>query len=714
MASHPDPPEAEPPLPRADDPDDGWPGARPEDGAVAEPDALDPGPVADEGPRAADSHGSWGQPTLLHGSSRGRRVAPPPPPDATEQNPSAPAQDGGHPVAEERTTSRGFGPGEGQDSLEFRPGDRIDHGKYEIIDRLGGGGFGEVWKARHVTTRGYRAIKVIAPRLVQDDPTLLARFRREAEVLEQIRDPHIVEIKDFIEIQGVPCIIMEFIDGRTLRDLLEDQAGPLELHRAARLLKQLCEVLQHAHDHGVVHRDLKPENLMLEAGREPGKDFIKVLDFGIAKVRFERLGDAVVDSNTITQAGAEPPLTPAYGSPEQARNEPIDHRSDIYSLGVILFEMLAGRRPFQGKVPALLHAHAFEKPPAFTAINPATTCPRTIESVVRRCLRKDPAERYQQAREVWEAFKAALPPEIKVDTTQVLSREPRPPGEFQLRPGDRLDHDKYELIAKIGGGGFGDVWKARHLGTKGIRAIKVFSPKRTKDDPTFLTRFRREAEVMEKLKDHRIVQIYDYITVQDVPCIVMEFVEGDTLRARLKQREGPLELREIALILHPLCRVLQKAHDQGIVHRDLKPENLMLEAGRQPGEEVLKVLDFGIAKVHSEGQEGSSFNNNLTGAAGEGPPLTPAYASPEQARGGEIDHRSDLYTLGVILFELITGQRPFEGNPTSLMMAHGVQDPPAFARVNPRVRCPKALEKVVRLPGQGPRRSISRRQRALD
>lgn len=730
MATHPDPPDADIPRLPDDGPDDGWPSIP--DSAPAptsEADSQDDRPSATEADadadasaevepdRPTDSRRSWAQPTILHGSSPGRRLEPSSSPSGsgleTEQYTSAHERDHDDGLTDdERTTSReqarvesvdidGGGDeamGEGPESLALHPGDRIDHGKYEIISRLGGGGFGDVWKAQHVTTRGYRAIKVISPQLVQDDSTLLARFRREAEVLEKIRDPHIVEIKDFIEIQGVPCIIMEFIDGRTLRDLLNETRGPLELARAARLVKQICEVLQHAHDHGVVHRDLKPENLMLETGRETsaGRDFLKVLDFGIAKVRFEQLGDAVVDSSTITQAGSSPPLTPAYGSPEQIQGLPLDQRSDIYSLGVIVYEMLTGIRPFQGNLAALMYAHAHDAPPAFTSVNPSTTCPRTIESVVLRCLRKDPADRFQQARDVWTAFKAALPADVKVETTQIVSKLAPATGEFRLHPGDRIDNDKYEVIAKIGGGGFGDVWKVRHLGTKGLRAIKVFSPKRTKGDATFLTRFRREAEVMEKLKDHRIVQIYDYVTIQDVPCIVMEYVEGDTLRARLKQHEGqPLGLREVATILHPLCRVLQRAHGLGVVHRDLKPENLMLETGREPGEEVLKVLDFGIAKVHSEGMESSALDPNLT-SIGEGPPLTPAYASPEQVRGLEIDHRSDLYTVGVILFEMITGQRPFEGNQTSLLVAHGHQEPPAFSRVNPKIHCPRSVESVVR------------------
>src|SRR5262249_44345808 len=276
-------------------------------------------------------------------------------------------------------------------------------GRYETIRLLGEGGMGRVYLAKQVDLGRQVVIKVMHDHVAQD-PKFQERFQCETLLMARFQHPYVVTLYDasLSDPQG-PCIVMEYIRGVTLAALLEKNKR-LTPARAGRLLAQLCEALQAAHTQGIIHRDLKPANLMVVDPDTPYEK-VKVMDFGLAKLMDSRTRAKVRPTDT----GAEFAVgTPGYISPEQVRGEEVTHRTDIYSVGILLFEMLTGRLPFTGdETMDVLLAHATEPPPSFAAAGVEWISP-AIEAVVLSCLAKDPAERPPSARELWERYEKAL------------------------------------------------------------------------------------------------------------------------------------------------------------------------------------------------------------------------------------------------------------------------------------------------------------------
>jgi serine/threonine protein kinase len=250
-------------------------------------------------------------------------------------------------------------------------------GRYEVMGLLGRGGTGEVFEAVDRLLGRRVAVKVLREG-VTPDPQAIARFRREARAAASLSHPNIVTVHDVGMDGERPFIVMELVHGEPLSALL-DREKQLAFGRAAAIAQAIAEGLACAHDAGIVHRDLKPRNVMLT---ENGQ--VKVLDFGIAQA----LDRTPVD---------EPLGTANYVSPEQASGLPTDGRSDVYSLGVVLFEMLAGRPPFEGeRALSVMHQHVHDQPPPVSRFRPDV--PGALTSIVGRCLRKRPSERYRDAR----------------------------------------------------------------------------------------------------------------------------------------------------------------------------------------------------------------------------------------------------------------------------------------------------------------------------
>lgn len=284
-------------------------------------------------------------------------------------------------------------------------------GKYQIYDQIGHGAFATVYRA--VDTRLDRpvALKVLAPNLAAD-PEFAQRFAREAKAAAQLDHPNIVTIYDFDSIEGTYFIAMELVDGQSLDQLLSaNQAMPLP--RTADIIQDIASALDHAHAKRMVHRDIKPSNIIIASdGRAV------VTDFGLVKVL-----EGPQLTATIYGLG-----TPEYMSPEQAEldpDRPIDARSDIYSLGVVLYQMVTGQVPFSGKSPtAVLHKHVYEPPPPPRSLAPSV--PEEVERVILRALAKRPEERYATAGELAFALRAAI---------ETKSIEIRPPNaDFAAEP----------------------------------------------------------------------------------------------------------------------------------------------------------------------------------------------------------------------------------------------------------------------------------------
>src|SRR5450759_374316 len=274
------------------------------------------------------------------------------------------------------------------------PGSRL--GPYEVLSPLGAGGMGEVYRAKDSKLNRDVAIKVL-PESLSKDPDALARFEREAHAVAALNHPNILSIFDFGSHDGIAYAVMELLDGETLRDRLS--SGALPARKAIDYGVQIAEGLAAAHEKGIVHRDLKPENLFVtKSGR------LKILDFGLAKT----LSPQVAGPNApTTPAGTEPATvmgTVGYMSPEQVRGLPVDHRSDIFSFGAVLYEMLSGRRPFAGATSAdTMSAILREDPPELSAAS--GSLPSSLDRLVRHCLEKSPVERAQSAHDL--AFELA-------------------------------------------------------------------------------------------------------------------------------------------------------------------------------------------------------------------------------------------------------------------------------------------------------------------
>ena len=261
-------------------------------------------------------------------------------------------------------------------------------GKYRVEERLSVGGMGTVYRATHILMDKKVAIKVLRPSLAADEK-IVARFSREARAASKISHPHALSVTDFGEDEGgVVFLVMEFLNGRTLKEVIR-QDGPLPLSRVVEIMRQVCSALDAAHAEGVVHRDLKSDNIML---LNTTGDYAKVLDFGIAKIQ-EPMG--------VEDAGLTSPDliigTPQYMSPEQcSQSEKIDSRSDIYSLGVILYEMLVGHVPFMGESPTVVMLKHLQEVPR-SVFEERPDLPSGVGTVLERALAKRREDRYQTA-----------------------------------------------------------------------------------------------------------------------------------------------------------------------------------------------------------------------------------------------------------------------------------------------------------------------------
>src|SRR5512143_3484748 len=272
----------------------------------------------------------------------------------------------------------------------LQPGQML--GAYRIINQVGQGGMASVYKAYQPSMDRNVAIKVL-PRQLAESKEFAARFQQEARIIAKLEHPHILPVFDYGESDGVAYLVMRYLDAGTLKDRME--AGrPLPLAEIDRIFTQLSDALSYAHSHGVIHRDLKPSNALVD---EQGNIFLT--DFGIAKL-LESASPRLTQTDAIMG-------TPAYISPEQAKAMPVDQRSDIYSLGIILYEMVTGRVPFVADTPlAVILQHVSDPLPLPSAIK--RDIPESIERVILKALAKEPDDRYATTSEFLAAWKRAL------------------------------------------------------------------------------------------------------------------------------------------------------------------------------------------------------------------------------------------------------------------------------------------------------------------
>ena len=278
-------------------------------------------------------------------------------------------------------------------------------GHYEIVDRLGAGGMGEVYRARDTKLRREVALKVLSAKLVTDE-TFVARFDREAMMLASLNHPNIAAIYGFEEFADTPILVLELVEGETLGERLS--RGRLSVDDALQLGLQVVEALAAAHEKDVIHRDLKPSNVMITP-----KGAVKILDFGIAK----SVGPegSVVGDMDLTATGALVGTAP-YMSPEQIRGQAVDQRSDIWSFGCLMFEMLTGQRAFKRETVADTLAAIIEHQPVWTDLPPDT--PAGLRTLMDRALQKDVTQRLCEIADARHAIKEMLEPSTATSGVQ--------------------------------------------------------------------------------------------------------------------------------------------------------------------------------------------------------------------------------------------------------------------------------------------------------
>ncbi len=302
-------------------------------------------------------------------------------------------------------------PKDGMPTMHTIPGEPVLEGKYQIECRLGQGGMGVVYKARHAFLKTQLAIKIILPDLVGNDPQLVTRFRQEALAAAAIRHTNVVGVTDYGVINGsIPYLVMEYVEGESLHDLISRERI-LSPENALDLISAICAGVGAAHHQGIVHRDLKPLNIMICSDKPSMSQAVKILDFGLAKIKSGELLGSFIQAQTTGLMGS-----PYYMAPEQWADDEPDARSDVYSLGLMLFQMLTGDVPFKGSsIPAIMKKHISDPPPTFAELG--LSIAPDVEQAVRHSLAKSKEERTATVEELIAELRAAISPGVGIHTT---------------------------------------------------------------------------------------------------------------------------------------------------------------------------------------------------------------------------------------------------------------------------------------------------------
>jgi serine/threonine protein kinase len=618
---------------------------------------------------------------------------------------------------------------------------------YYLVEPLGFTAEGPVIRARRALPDGRTidvALEVLTPQLAANQAKF-EDFRKRTGALSVPEHPSLARTIDSGRAGDGYYLARELPPGIPLSVRIREQ-GPLPEKEAVKLAIDIGGALAAYSMPGLTHGSVRPENIVVA----PDGRYI-LRDIGSTP------------SPEVQDPDRPPPCAdlPRYLSPEQITGAPVDPRTDIYALGIVLFEAVTGKPPFDGETSAPVIAQHLGADLPDPAARGARISPR-FHGLLKVMTAKDPAQRYANAEDLLEDLAGLHQGTMAIDTgdgpsdggddrtmlyagqahpgsdrTMISSQEddldlqemrraaaerrakeaaakarlPLLPGAESgpatpVTPGadplvGRILSGRYRLLQKLGAGGMGSVYKAEHLLLHKTIALKILHPKLLENEES-VRRFDREVKAASRFSHPGITQIFD--AGEDagpagkLHYMVMEYVEGTDLE-KIISREGALALPRVLALFKQVLMAVDEAHKKGIVHRDMKSDNIMVCTGAD-GAEIAKIMDFGIAKI-VEGQDAATataLHNQQSFKTRKGVVTgTPQYMSPEQAAGDpNIDHRSDLYSLGVILYEMCLGELPFKSNTAMGYLGKHIVEPPIpFKVARPDIDLPKDLERII-------------------
>jgi len=502
-------------------------------------------------------------------------------------------------------------------------------GRFVLREHRGKGGMADVWLAKDRSLRAPVAVKIL--RVL--DPETQLRFAAEAEVLANLRHPHIVQVLAAGRTgEGLPYLALEYLPGENLAERVRRQ-GPLPWRDVVDVGLQVASALYALHEAGVIHRDVKPANIMLlDTASE--QIAVKLIDMGVVKLSADWLRSHGEDFTPIT-----PPRdtdvgqavgTPGYMPLEAALVVP-DPRMDVFALGVTLYELCSGKRPYD-----------LAPPPPLNALNPAV--PADLSAVIGAAIEIEAEARTPSMRALMRALEAV--------------RAAHPTTASTL-----LFDNRYELIEVLGVGGKAEVYRAYHRLCARYVALKLLG-KAARRDPEERLRFEREAQVLAAIDHPGVPRLHDASVASEQPYIAMELAPGKPAvrYTREGERLRPIEAVKVGIAL---CRALAAVHARGILHRDINMNNVMIGFEREP---TVKLLDFGACELRDRYY---AFDQRYPappearGRLGNGGLEKLEWSAPEVRAGGDWSERSDVYSVGLLLYRLLTGRLPFKGKDRS-------------------------------------------------
>ena len=566
--------------------------------------------------------------------------------------------------------------------------------KYRILAKVGRGGMGHVYKALHLMFNEVRALKVMDPSLTQREDCV-KRFLREAFVARRLQHPNAVRVDDVDQTEdGRHCIVMEFIDGRMLRDVLQRE-GPMPAARACSIIKQVASALGAAHELGIIHRDIKPENIALIKSEQG--DIVKVLDFGITKLREGRLKDeagamSLAATGTVFAIG-----TPEYMSPEQVRQNELDGRSDIYSLGIVFYEMLTGDLPFQAESQAeWFLAHVGEPPRPLHDYAESLRIPISIADLVMSMLEKDRTHRPANGAAIIKALEAceresvasgsAAPAGVRPAGSKARGESTTVPAYFEGWKKGSLIAQRYKILDEVAEVRMGPIYTALDSGDGAVRALKLITPWNI---PTadLINQLSEYYQRTHRFQHPHVVHTIELSQAEDgVLFLVTEYVRGPNLR-QVISKEGNLGVARASRIVWEIAFALDAGQQLGMVHGEIKPEHILLTGAARA--EQTKLLDFSLDRVKDALPELSDSDM----PAGLLAPLH--YMPPEKISGLTYVPASDIYSLGIVFYEMLTGRRPFEGNGIEIALRQVQEIPLPVDQVRPELNIPPSVTSLV-------------------